>query len=129
MNHHTPEEQRNLDLVLAMFAAVLEPMDSSAVDRFMAPNYIQHSSMAGTGPEGLKAFLDEQKGLLGKVHHDIKRSFVDGNHVCMHYHVHWADAPGFAVMDIFRIEGDRIAEHWDVIQPMPEKMLHGNSMF
>ena len=32
----TPLEQANLDLVLAMFAQVLNPMDSGAVDRFIA---------------------------------------------------------------------------------------------
>ena len=48
----TALEQANLDLVLAMFAQVLNPMDSGAVDRFIAPDYIQHSQLAEPGREG-----------------------------------------------------------------------------
>jgi len=36
----TPQEEANLGLVLDMFAQVLNPMDSAAVDRFIAPGYI-----------------------------------------------------------------------------------------
>jgi predicted SnoaL-like aldol condensation-catalyzing enzyme len=36
---------------------------------------------------------------------------------------------GLAVVDIFRIENGKIAEHWDVIQPIPEHSLNNNSMF
>lgn len=124
------EEQKNHDLVMAMFEAVLQPLDSSAVDRFMAKDYKQHSSMVATGPEGLKAFLDSEHAKYPDAVHDLKRTFVEGNHVICHYHVRRFEGdPGFAVMDIFRVEGDRVAEHWDVIQPMPENSPNPNGMF
>ena len=31
-------------------------------------------------------------------------------------------------MDLFRVEHGRIAEHWDVIQPVPAKTANGNTM-
>jgi len=34
-----------------------------------------------------------------------------------------------AVVDIFRVQGDRIVEHWDVIQQVPEKAANDNTMF
>ena len=37
MAARTAEEQRNLDLVMAMFEAVLQPLDADAVDRFSRP--------------------------------------------------------------------------------------------
>ncbi len=110
-------EQRNHDLVLAMFAAVLQPMDSSAVDRFIAPDYVQHSPLAPPGRDALKAFLDHIRRETPQAVHDIKRSFVDGDHVIVHYNVRrWPADPGFAVIDIFRVAGGMIAEHWDVSQ-------------
>jgi len=126
----SPDEQACHDVVMAMFDAVLQPMDSSQVDRYMRPDYLQHSSMAGDGAEGLKAFIDEQHALYPDVVHDLKRTFVEGNHVFCHYHVRRFEGdPGFAVMDIFRVEGGKIAEHWDVIQPMPASVPNSNGMF
>ena len=117
----TAEEQANLDHVLAMFAHVLNPMDSGAVDRFIAADYIQHNQMAAPGREGLKAFLDMIRAETPGAVHDVKRAFVDGDHVTVHYHVRrWPGDRGCAVIDIFRLEGGMIAEHWDVMQDVVE---------
>ena len=115
------QEEANLALVMDMFEQVLNPMDSAAVDRFIAPGYIQHNQSAEPGREGLKAFLDMIREATPDAVHDIKRAFVDGDHVTVHYHVRrWPDDLGWAVIDIFRIEGGMIAEHWDVMQDVIE---------
>jgi predicted SnoaL-like aldol condensation-catalyzing enzyme len=77
----TPEEQRNLDFVLEMYHEVLMPMDSSKVDRYISPDYIQHSSMAPPGREPLKHFLDRIREESPDARQYIKRTFVDGDHV------------------------------------------------
>ena len=117
----TPQEEANLDLVLRMFAEVLNPMDSGAVERFISPNYLQHNQLAEPGREGLKRFLDTIRGQTPEAVHDIKRAFVDGDHVTVHYHVRrWPGDPGWAVIDIFRVADGLIAEHWDVMQHVAE---------
>jgi predicted SnoaL-like aldol condensation-catalyzing enzyme len=113
----TPHEMANLALVLEMFEAVLNPMDSGAVDRFISPAYIQHNQMAEPGRDGLKRFLDTIRAETPEAVHDVKRAFVDGDHVTVHYHVRrWPGDSGWAVIDIFRVENGLIAEHWDVMQ-------------
>lgn len=123
-------EQANLDLVLAMFAQVLNPMDSSAVERFIAEDYIQHSQLAEPGREALKRFLDMIRAQTPQAVHDVKRAFVDGDHVIVHYHVRrWPGDIGWAVIDIFRVEDGKIAEHWDVLQDVAEGGPNPNSPF
>ena len=126
----TPHEEANLKLVLDMFEAVLNPMDSGAVDRFIAPDYIQHNQMAEPGRDGLKRFLDTIRAETPEAVHDIKRAFVDGDHVTVHYHVRrWPGDSGWAVIDIFRVADGLIAEHWDVMQDVAPGGPNPNSPF
>jgi len=127
---HTPQEEANLALVRGLFDAVLNPMDSTAVDRFIAPGYIQHNPAVETGREPLKAFLDHIRQVHPEGVHDVKRMFADGDHVIVHYHVRrWPEDTGWAVIDIFRIEDGLIAEHWDVAQDVVTDGPNVNRMF
>ena len=115
------EEQANLDLVLAMFEQVLVPLDSGPVDRFIAPDYVQHSPLAAPGRDALKAFLDEIRPQSPDATQELKRAFVDGDHVILHYLVRrFIGDPGMMVCDIFRVADGMIVEHWDVIQDVVE---------
>ena len=127
---YTDQEEVNLALVRGLFDEVLNPMDSGAVDRFIAPGYIQHNPNVETGREPLKGFLDFIRGESPQAVHDVKRMFADADHVIVHYHVRrWPDDAGFAVIDIFRIENGLIAEHWDVSQDVRLDGPNVNGMF
>ena len=126
----TPEEERNLSHVVAMFHNVLVPLDSSKVDAYISPDYIQHSQMAAPTVDALKTFLDEKRTESTGAEQHLKRAFVDGNHVIIHYHViRFPSDPGFAVIDIFRLENGMIVEHWDCVQEVPRNSPNPNSMF
>lgn len=126
----TAQEEANLKLVLDMFAQVLNPMDSGAVDRFIADDYIQHNQSVEPGKQPLKDFLDMIKGQTPEAVHDVKRAFVDGDHVTVHYHVRrFPGDLGWAVIDIFRIEDGKVKEHWDVMQDVVEGGPNPNSPF
>ena len=126
----TPEEQRRLDRVLEMYREVLIAMDSSKVDRYLPPHYVQHSSLAPPGLQALKDFLDKVRRESPGATQTIKRAFVDGDHVIVHVHVvRFPGDPGLAVVDIFRVEGDWIVEHWDVLQEIPAKPVNPTPMF
>lgn len=124
------EEQRSLDFVLEMYHNVLIAMDSSAVDHYISPHYTQHSGLAEPGVDGLKKWLDQVRVESPEARQDIKRAFVDGDHVVVHTHVmRWPGDRGLAVADFFRLEGGLIREHWDVIQEIPEHSPNPNSLF
>ncbi len=126
----TPQEEANLALVVAMFENVLVPLDSARVDEYIAADYIQHHQNVEPGREALKSFLDWASSQPGEAEQILHRAFVDGDHVTLHYHVirHAGDA-GFAVMDIFRVENGKIAEHWDVMQDIDPDRLNPLSPF
>jgi predicted SnoaL-like aldol condensation-catalyzing enzyme len=124
------QEQANRRLVLEAYEHVLKPLDSSRVDDFFAPDYVQHNPMAQSGAVGLKSFLDWARAQTPHAEHRVKRVFADGDHVIVHVHVIINPGErGNAVVDIFRIANGRIAEHWDVNQPVPEIAANANGMF
>lgn len=126
----TAAEQANLEHVLAMYRDVLMALDSSQVDRYISPRYIQHSSLAEPGVQPLKDWLDARRADSPDAVQTIHRSFADGDHVIVHVHVsRWTGDPGFAVVDIFRMDDGLIAEHWDVLQEIPTNPVNPNSMF
>jgi predicted SnoaL-like aldol condensation-catalyzing enzyme len=64
------------------------------------------------------------------IRYSIKRIIADGNLVAVHSHSRFAtDDRGIAVVDILRVEGCKVVEHWDVVQPVPDKSANPNGMF
>lgn len=127
---YTVEESANLKLVRDIYEQVLIPMDRTRVDDFIAPDYIQHSSLAEPGVAALKAWLDMVRVQSPEARQTIHRMFADGAHVTTHVHVvRWPGDPGLAVCDIFRCADGKVVEHWDVIQEIPENPVNPNSMF
>ena len=126
----TAEEQRSLDHVLGMFRDALQPLDADQVDRYISPDYIQHSPMAAPGRDSLKAFLRMVRAASPNSSQRLLRAFVDGDHVILHYHVKKdPDDRGFVVMDIFRLSNGMVVEHWDCVQDVPTHSPNPISMF
>jgi predicted SnoaL-like aldol condensation-catalyzing enzyme len=126
----SPEEQRNLDHVLGMFRDVLQPLDADQVDRYISPDYIQHSPMAAPGRDSLKAFLRMVRAASPNSSQRLLRAFVDGDHVILHYHVKKdPEDRGFVVMDIFRLTDGMVIEHWDCVQDVPAHSPNPIAMF
>ena len=125
------EEQPRHDFVLEMFNNVLIAMNAEAVDRYISPQYIQHSSLAEPGLDALKEWVANIRIASPDARQYIKRSFVERDHVLVHTHVvRWPEDPGLAVIDIFRVGDDGlIAEHWDVIQEVSAQPVNPLGMF
>lgn len=127
---YTSRELANRRLVLEVYERVLGPLDASRVDEYFAKDYIQHSPLAASGAEGLKTFLEWARANTPRAEHRVKRLLVDGDHVVAHVHVVIEPGDrGNSVIDIFRIEKGRIAEHWDAAQEIPAHSANGNGMF
>ncbi len=101
-----------------------------AFETWVEPGYIQHNPMAASGRDAAIAFLEPFFQSHPDAHYSIKRIIADGNLVAVHSHAKFAaDDRGLAVVDILRVEGCKVAEHWDVAQAVPEKAANSNGMF
>ncbi len=101
-----------------------------AFETWVDPGYIQHNPMAATGREAAIAFLEPFFAANPNINYSIKRIIADGNLVAVHAHGKFApDDRGIAVVDILRIKGCKVMEHWDVVQQVPDKAANTNGMF
>ena len=103
-----------------------------AANKYLADNYKQHNPYVA---EGKKGFIDAFAGdTLDDSVTDFKRFIAENDLVVVHSHgkKHQFAFPldrGVAVIDIFRVEGNLIIEHWDVGQKVPETSKNDNTMF
>ena len=108
----------------------LEKKVREAFETWVEPGYIQHNPLAKTGRDAAIAFLEPFFQSHPDASYSIKRIIADGNLVAVHSHAKFtADDRGLAVVDILRVDNCKIAEHWDVAQPVPEKSANSNGMF
>ena len=123
-------EARNKQAVVASYDLALNKRDIDAAVGYLAPTYRQHNPTVADGIEGWRAMVTYIKENRPGFSIEIKRVLADGDFVVLHVLMKRdADERGNAVVEIFRFDGDKIAEHWDVIQPIPEHTANSNTMF
>jgi len=127
----TPEQEAaNKAAVLAFYEKGLNQKDADAALKYVGDRYVQHNPNAADGPEGFRQFIAFLRDKYPASHSEIKRVFTDGDYVILHVHaVREPGTCGNAIIDIFRLEGGKIVEHWDAVQPIPEKAANSNGMF
>ncbi len=115
--------QRNKALVLEAMTSLFQRHDASAVERLYAPDYIQHNPGIPQGREALRTLV---AGLPGDVFYEPGLVLAEGDLVAIHGRIRgWAEEPQI-VVDLFRVQDGRLAEHWDVLQTeIPAAATHG----
>lgn len=123
-------QKQNKLKVKRLYEECLQAGNEAVANELLLKNYRQHNPQASDGRDGFIQFIRYLQVNFPKRKFEIKHLFADGDYVVTHLHlVSRPEERGQAIMDIFRFEGDKIAEHWDVIQDVPEKMAHNNGMF
>ncbi len=124
------QQEANKKAVLEFYDKALNQKDWEAASKYLGPKYIQHNPSVADGHEGLKNLLSFLREKFPALRSEIKRAFAEGDYVILHVHsVREPGQRGRAIVDIFRLEHGKIAEHWDVIQDVPEKAANQNGMF
>jgi predicted SnoaL-like aldol condensation-catalyzing enzyme len=101
-----------------------------AVAKYMGSVYIQHNPNFADGPEAFVTAVKAFVSAYPRFHVDFKRFIAEDGLVAVHSHMTREPGDrGLAVVDIFRLENDKVVEHWDVIQPVPATAVNSNGMF
>ena len=107
-------QEKNKALVLDAFDTLFNKRDYVAAERFWSPNYIQHSAHIEPGRDGLFNLIRNTPETLRYEHQLI---VAEGDYVIVHGRFSGTGRPvAWVAADIVRIENDRLAEHWDVLQ-------------
>lgn len=128
---NTQNEITNKKNVLAFYDSALNKKDFNEARQYLGDTYKQHNPVAQDGVAGFEKFITFLKKKYPQSKSEITQSFVDGDYVILHVK-NTGREPGQtkAIIDIFRLDDhNKIVEHWDVTQTVPEKTVSGNSMF
>ena len=122
--------EENKALVVGFVRDVLGGAAPENVTQYMDPAvYMQHNPNIADGLDGLmaaiKAFAD-QGMVITKF--EPKIVVAEGNFVFVASDAIMGGQP-WAFFDLWRVENSKIVEHWDVVAPVPEEMMHDNGKF
>jgi len=125
------DAENNKQTVIAYYnMAFNERKPQEAVHMYGGAHYIQHNPQA---PDGFEAFVNFVEGFaeqFPEMSLEIKRAVAEGDMVVTHSLLKTSpEDRGTAAADYFRLEGGKVVEHWDVLQPVPESAANDHPMF
>ena len=103
---------------------------SEAYDNFISPTFHHHNPYFAGDAESLKKGMSEAAAKFPDTTLEVQHIFEEGELVAVHSRgQHGPGEPEISVVHIFRFEGDRIAELWDVGQAAPADSPNKYGMF
>jgi predicted SnoaL-like aldol condensation-catalyzing enzyme len=102
-----------------------------AYAKFIAPDFIHHNQYFKGDRQSLESAMAEAHLKSPNKLIDVKRVFEDGDFVVTHARVVRGDQkePDIAVVHIFRFQGDKVVELWDVGQLLIPNSPNENGAF
>jgi predicted SnoaL-like aldol condensation-catalyzing enzyme len=115
----------NKELVVAAAADLLDERDLGTIDKYLGPNFVQHSAFLGDGVDGLREFVN---GLPSDFRYERTRVLAQGDVVALQGRYHGIGAGPVIAWDLYRVADGLIVEHWDGRQAEVTETASGHSM-
>ena len=125
------QAEKNKHLVLEAYQGLFGDHDLTVVDRYWAKDYIQHNPYMSDGRDSVKEFV-QKMGMQNwpKFKVNFLRVAADGDLVFLQTVQPKTDqSPEMVIVDIFRVENGKLAEHWDTMQAVPTDATNKRSMY
>jgi predicted SnoaL-like aldol condensation-catalyzing enzyme len=130
----TSSAEFNRKLVLELFAR-LGARDLDGALALLHPGFVSHNPRVAHDPAtqtGLQAFAAFFRTAAGKAlldaGSDVRRVIADDPLVAVHHRIALPTGD-VAAVDVLRVQDGLVAEHWDVVQPVPEEPANPHGMF
>ncbi len=118
--------EQNKGLMRRLYSEIFNQGRLEVANEIIAPNLIQHNPTAKSGSEGFKAAITGLRTAFPDWNSSIEDIAAEGDRVWVRHLVtatHKGEFAGIAasgrgikleVVDIYRVENGKLAEHWDV---------------
>jgi predicted SnoaL-like aldol condensation-catalyzing enzyme len=101
-----------------------------AFESYVAPGFVHHNPHYAADAGSLAAGMEENAAQHPDKILEILRVIEEGDLVAVHMRVRLKpEESDFSIVHIYRFEGDRITEMWDVAQPLPASSPNKEGMF
>ena len=101
-----------------------------AYAKYVGAGFRHHNPFFAGDAQALMMGMEENARQNPDKRFHVLRALEDGDFVAVHSHVQQKPADqGAVVVHLFRFDGDRIVELWDVGQPVPAESVNTNGMF
>ncbi|ERI91386.1 SnoaL-like polyketide cyclase [Clostridiales bacterium oral taxon 876 str. F0540] len=117
------------DIAKAFLEGIVTDKVREVYDLYTLPNFIHHNGFySGDRDSLLEGMVDSNKIFPNKKL-TIKLAVAEPPYVTLLSRVQITEAKEVAVVHIYRFEGEKIAEMWDVSQEAPDNSPNENGMF
>jgi predicted ester cyclase len=131
------DSQAKKELYRSLMDEIWNKRDLSAMDRYLAPDFIEHNKNLPPGIAGRKQFVTAILAAFSDYHAEIEEVVAEGDKVVAR--VQWTgtqDGPyqgrpatnnklRFSTADFFRVADGKLVEHWDVVDSLPRAIALG----
>ena len=118
------------DIALSFLRAAASGTVRAAYEKYIHPDFRHHNPHFRGDAEALRIGMEQSAVAFPHKTLEVIRVLEDGDFVVVHGKI--TLAPGtspFALVHIFRFDGDRIIEEWEAAQEVPKKSPNANGMF
>ena len=120
----------NKDAAISFLQLAASGRAREAFERHAAPGFRHHNPYFKGDAQTLMAGMDDHHREFPRKSCEVKQAIEEGDRVVLHAHVRFNPGDrGYALVHIFRFEGARIAELWDLGQEVPESSPNEHGMF
>mgnify|MGYP003607462314 CR=1 FL=1 len=123
------EIESNKKIVLDFYQQMFGDKDLTAVDKYIAPEYIQHNPTVADGSAAFKKATEGWFKGAPKTKIDVQHIAAENDLVFLHIKNTNPDGSLVSTIDIFRLKDGKIVEHWDVHQDVPKESANKHPMF
>ena len=125
-----PKNANEATVLALLNMAFNQKKPDEAFAKYVGPTYTQHNPTVADGAKAAITSFKAFEAAVPTLHYDFKHIYSDGNFVIIHSEFMMKPSdPGYAVVDIFRLDKGKVVEHWDVGEVVPAKSANKNGMF